>query len=438
MFCLVGKVTYPGVNTMCAALLSRRKTLAVSLLTAAAALLAAGCTPTLPGPAADGEYDVDGATMMLPTGSDQLMVITEHEGIGSTTIYGSFPESGDEPMITSLSADVGDDTLTVDFDNAGRPTLIRLGPTSLSLDYRDDATVDFRVDEDGVTLFEGTGLNFETEIGKVIAARWNPVTEIDLFDCVEEEMNYWAGRTIGRNQPGTTVSVADHPFTDCLLNSNALWNLAASSCVMVQTLQRRMNAIMARPPSEDRQDSINFILVSVLGVMPGATRMIDSSAFAIADQLWEDPMCRSGQDRPGCSDTCAYAFDGVCDDGGPGSTYSVCELGTDCGDCGPRDSGGGGTDDEEDEAVCGDGICDAEAGELTSCPEDCPVTCGDGICNISGGEQQSCPEDCPEVQCCIDTGGCPTETLYECPGNCCCCPWGARCTQVDGRWVCGV
>lgn len=37
-----------------------------------------------------------------------------------------------------------------------------------------------------------------------------------------------------------------------------------------------------------------------------------------------------------CESTCRYAGDGECDDGGPGAQYSVCELGTDCGDCGPR------------------------------------------------------------------------------------------------------
>ena len=37
-----------------------------------------------------------------------------------------------------------------------------------------------------------------------------------------------------------------------------------------------------------------------------------------------------------CTDGCSDAFDGWCDDGGPGSDYSICALGTDCGDCGPR------------------------------------------------------------------------------------------------------
>jgi hypothetical protein len=55
------------------------------------------------------------------------------------------------------------------------------------------------------------------------------------------------------------------------------------------------------------------------------------------------------EEGPGCSNTCQYAKDGVCDDGGPGAVYSLCPCGTDCSDCGTRSSGdcntigGGGT-----------------------------------------------------------------------------------------------
>ncbi|MCA9578171.1 MAG: hypothetical protein R3B40_15375 [Polyangiales bacterium] len=37
-----------------------------------------------------------------------------------------------------------------------------------------------------------------------------------------------------------------------------------------------------------------------------------------------------------CTNTCRTANDGECDDGGPNSLYSVCQLGTDCADCGAR------------------------------------------------------------------------------------------------------
>jgi hypothetical protein len=56
--------------------------------------------------------------------------------------------------------------------------------------------------------------------------------------------------------------------------------------------------------------------------------------------------CWDGRDEVGCAqftlscgictNTCWYADDGDCDDGGPGSDFSLCELGTDCFDCGPR------------------------------------------------------------------------------------------------------
>ena len=35
-----------------------------------------------------------------------------------------------------------------------------------------------------------------------------------------------------------------------------------------------------------------------------------------------------------CENSCEYAFDGECDDGRPGSAYSVCSYGTDGADCG--------------------------------------------------------------------------------------------------------
>lgn len=37
-----------------------------------------------------------------------------------------------------------------------------------------------------------------------------------------------------------------------------------------------------------------------------------------------------------CSNSCYHSSDGECDDGGAGSQYSLCELGTDCADCGVR------------------------------------------------------------------------------------------------------
>ena len=37
-----------------------------------------------------------------------------------------------------------------------------------------------------------------------------------------------------------------------------------------------------------------------------------------------------------CSNTCQWAYDDECDDGGPNSEYDLCACGTDCADCGTR------------------------------------------------------------------------------------------------------
>ncbi|KOO28394.1 very low-density lipoprotein receptor-like protein [Chrysochromulina tobinii] len=48
---------------------------------------------------------------------------------------------------------------------------------------------------------------------------------------------------------------------------------------------------------------------------------------------------------PLCSDTCTFASDAECDDGGAGAEYFLdCTYGTDCEDCGPRAASGGGGD----------------------------------------------------------------------------------------------
>ena len=51
-----------------------------------------------------------------------------------------------------------------------------------------------------------------------------------------------------------------------------------------------------------------------------------------------------------CTDTCAYASDGQCDDGGYGSSWSYCVRGSDCTDCG----GSGTVPDPACTTACGD------------------------------------------------------------------------------------
>ena len=79
----------------------------------------------------------------------------------------------------------------------------------------------------------------------------------------------------------------------------------------------------------------------------------------------------------------AWAGDGECDDGGPGSAGSGCALGTDCTDCGAR-----GCDETHpcgDGEVCEGGSCVYDLGEI---PERC------------------FEEDLPEAHCDRSEGDC--------------------------------
>ena len=77
------------------------------------------------------------------------------------------------------------------------------------------------------------------------------------------------------------------------------------------------------------------------GAMPPPTDPPPGSEDPPADG-GSDPADPSGP-APGatssavCADTCPYAHDGECDDGGEGAVYDLCDLGTDCADCGVRE-----------------------------------------------------------------------------------------------------
>ena len=130
-----------------------------------------------------------------------------------------------------------------------------------------------------------------------------------------------------------------------------------------------------------------------------------------------------------CSNSCEYANDRTCDDGGPGSDFGVCDLGTDCADCGPRpaeDCGGpaceeeGGACSATDEC-CGAALCidvygNGEGGCVKTCEGD--ADCGDGCCRpTTGGDQVCAPTDV-----CDGTAG---DTGSDTDGSCL--PRGANC-----------
>jgi len=87
-----------------------------------------------------------------------------------------------------------------------------------------------------------------------------------------------------------------------------------------------------------------------------------------------------------CSDSCEYAGDGVCDDGGPGAQYEDCAYGTDCGDCGTRGPSNPPTGPTQ---------------PVGSCSDSCEYA-GDGVCDDGGPGAEY--EDCAYGTDCGDCG----------------------------------
>lgn len=101
-----------------------------------------------------------------------------------------------------------------------------------------------------------------------------------------------------------------------------------------------------------------------------------------------------------CTDTCRFAYDGECDDGGEGAITGLCGLGTDCGDCGARSAGGPPPmmmeGDECPEGCGGDEVCVRMHGCLSLCETggDCASGCCAGL--TSGRSACAAPSYCED------------------------------------------
>eukprot|EP01052_Picozoa_sp_SAG31_P031010 SAG31_NODE_3239_length_4507_cov_2.410617_1_plen_1122_part_10 len=69
----------------------------------------------------------------------------------------------------------------------------------------------------------------------------------------------------------------------------------------------------------------------------GAARQRKLQLLLLTAAVFQTPSRGQVQDvLSGCEDSCSFAFDNECDDGGAGSALAACRLGTDCNDCGWR------------------------------------------------------------------------------------------------------
>ncbi len=110
-----------------------------------------------------------------------------------------------------------------------------------------------------------------------------------------------------------------------------------------------------------------------------------------------------------CEDSCPTAGDGECDDGGEGSLFDVCALGTDCADCGPRTVGT--CTPNCTGRSCGDDGCGGTCGTCAS------GSCVDGSCVTDGCTGAPRCEGNVAVRC-EDIGGSSATVRETCPDRC--------------------
>jgi hypothetical protein len=134
-----------------------------------------------------------------------------------------------------------------------------------------------------------------------------------------------------------------------------------------------------------------------------------------------------------CTNTCQYAMDGACDDGGAGAAFSVCDLGTDCADCGSRMGGSGSSSSGGSSGTpralgepcsvnsdCADGTCLSQlrdgwlGGYCTrACENNLGSPCGaNGYCAGDGVCEKKCTSQaqCREGYRCLDYNFVGTQT----------------------------
>jgi hypothetical protein len=87
------------------------------------------------------------------------------------------------------------------------------------------------------------------------------------------------------------------------------------------------------------QEAGSFVQIGVVSFGVGCGRAGFPGVYAsVAHYLnWITGKITAPPTAPSeCANTCIFPADGDCDDGGPGSEYSYCDIGTDCTDCGTR------------------------------------------------------------------------------------------------------
>ena len=145
-----------------------------------------------------------------------------------------------------------------------------------------------------------------------------------------------------------------------------------------------------------------------------------------------------------CSNTCASAYavnDGICDDGGSGSLFSMCPLGSDCNDCGTRYAFTPPNDNSCFRYSINNGVCNDGPNGMCDCGtdfSDCGYRMSSYDCNNNNGSPPPPPPPPPsppsplehcDAQTCDDNNAGAEDMLTTKADRLC--EWGAEMQASD-------
>jgi hypothetical protein len=180
-----------------------------------------------------------------------------------------------------------------------------------------------------------------------ITASGTAQPQVDVAECRDLVRRCVGGESIGGGADAPSFDLDFSRDVDC--DADEMRTQFANCSATVAEYENCLNAALAQmdrffamidcdaladlEAGESPADGLDIASLPACEMLADECPQIDlggGSSEGNPDQETDEPPAS------GCDNTCIFADDDECDDGGPDSVTPACVLGTDCADCGPR------------------------------------------------------------------------------------------------------
>jgi hypothetical protein len=191
-----------------------------------------------------------------------------------------------------------------------------------------------------VPVHAGAECRFENVVDTVTLSESQMVTcttsdnsiYVGCTDSGSKVMAFFTSEFIGGDNTSVTLrgDAQEHPtgFQADVMNNSVGFSVPSHRMNEVAAIFSESSTVFVR--YRDYRNVSHDMQIDATGFQEAGTRL---SCFTPEDFA---PPAPATEQEGVCTNTCQFAFDGECDDGGVGSVYAICEVGSDCSDCGSR------------------------------------------------------------------------------------------------------